>query len=121
MFPPQLRSIVLALSLASVAAFQPAVGRAARAVGLQGTSSNGFDLSNGVPVYDKSKMATKADLEKLAAELNPVVKFWDPLNLAEAEFWGGEQSRARGSLVGRGREAERGLGMHDSNALKERR
>ena len=31
---------------------------------------------------------TKADLETLAAELNPIVKFFDPLNLAEAEFWG---------------------------------
>ena len=32
------------------------------------------------------------DLDKLAVELNPAVKFWDPLNLAEAEFW--EESNA---------------------------
>lgn len=32
--------------------------------------------------------ATKADLEKLAGECNPVVKFFDPLNLAEADFYG---------------------------------
>jgi len=31
---------------------------------------------------------SKADLEALAGELNPIVKFYDPLNLAEAEFWG---------------------------------
>ena len=31
---------------------------------------------------------SKADLEALAGELNPFVKFYDPLNLAEAEFWG---------------------------------
>ena len=31
---------------------------------------------------------SKADLEALAGELNPLVKFYDPLNLAEAEFWG---------------------------------
>ena len=35
---------------------------------------------------------TLADLDKLAVELNPAVKFWDPLNLAEAEFW--EESNA---------------------------
>ena len=32
--------------------------------------------------------ATKADLEKLAGECNPVVKFFDPLNLAEGDFYG---------------------------------
>lgn len=31
---------------------------------------------------------TKADLEVLAKKLNPVLGFYDPLNLAEAEFWG---------------------------------
>mmetsp|Transcript_50233 Transcript_50233/g.99251 ORF Transcript_50233/g.99251 Transcript_50233/m.99251 type:complete len:269 (-) Transcript_50233:201-1007(-) len=31
---------------------------------------------------------TKADLEALAVELNPVVGFYDPLNLAENDFWG---------------------------------
>jgi len=32
-------------------------------------------------------METKADLEVLAGELNPLVKFYDPLSLADAEFW----------------------------------
>jgi len=31
---------------------------------------------------------TKADLETLAADLNPIVKFWDPLNLADAGLYG---------------------------------
>jgi hypothetical protein len=30
---------------------------------------------------------TKADLEALAVELNPILGFYDPLNLAEGEFW----------------------------------
>jgi hypothetical protein len=32
-------------------------------------------------------METQADLETLAKELNPVVGFYDPLNLSEGEFW----------------------------------
>jgi len=31
---------------------------------------------------------TKADLEVIAKKLNPVVGFYDPLNLADADFWG---------------------------------
>ena len=32
--------------------------------------------------------ATKADLEAIAEKANPVVKFYDPLNLAEQDFYG---------------------------------
>lgn len=32
--------------------------------------------------------ASKADLESMAEKLNPIVKFYDPLNLADANFWG---------------------------------
>ena len=32
--------------------------------------------------------ATKADLTAIAEKANPVVKYYDPLNLAEADFWG---------------------------------
>mmetsp|Transcript_26802 Transcript_26802/g.38306 ORF Transcript_26802/g.38306 Transcript_26802/m.38306 type:complete len:253 (-) Transcript_26802:195-953(-) len=41
---------------------------------------------------------TKADLEVLAAKANPVVKFFDPLNLAEAEFWGTSNEATIGFL-----------------------
>lgn len=41
---------------------------------------------------------SKGDLEALAGELNPVVKFYDPLNLAEAEFWGTTNEETIGFL-----------------------
>jgi hypothetical protein len=41
---------------------------------------------------------SKADLEALAGELNPIVKFYDPLNLAEAEFWGTSNEETIGFL-----------------------
>ena len=67
---------VLASTIAAAAAFAPAqTGRAATAV-----------------------CETKADLEVLAKKLNPIVGFYDPLNLAEAEFWGQSNEAAIGFL-----------------------
>lgn len=41
---------------------------------------------------------SKADLEAMAKKLNPIVGFWDPLNLAEAEFWGTSNEATIGFL-----------------------
>ena len=41
---------------------------------------------------------SKADLEVMAKKLNPVVGFFDPLNLAEAEFWGNSNEATIGFL-----------------------
>jgi hypothetical protein len=41
---------------------------------------------------------SKADLETLAKELNPIVGFYDPLNLAEENFWEGTSEETIGFL-----------------------
>lgn len=43
-------------------------------------------------------MESKADLSNLAKKLNPVVGYWDPLKLAEAEFWECTNSETVGFL-----------------------
>lgn len=43
-------------------------------------------------------METVADLEKLATKLNPAIGFYDPMNLAEADFWGQGQEATIGFL-----------------------
>jgi hypothetical protein len=59
---------ILATLAASAAAFAPAQ------VGKVATTSQ---LSE-----------TKADLEALATKANPTIKYYDPLNLADQDFWG---------------------------------
>ncbi|KAH8061712.1 chlorophyll A-B binding protein [Aureococcus anophagefferens] len=41
---------------------------------------------------------TKADLEAMAKELNPIVGFYDPLGLSSASFWGKSEAETIGFL-----------------------
>lgn len=50
-------------------------------------------LNKGSSVVETELHESKADLVALSKELNPVVNYFDPLNLAEADFWGqGEEA-----------------------------
>jgi hypothetical protein len=68
--PPTMKTAILASVVASAAAFAPSSSSTAR-------SSSSTAVSE-----------SKADLESMAVKLNPAVKFYDPLNLAEQDFWG---------------------------------
>lgn len=72
-----MKCAVLASLVGAAAAFAPAQSGARSSVAVQ---------------------ETKADLESLAKDLNPLVGFWDPLNLAEAEFWGQSNEATIGFL-----------------------
>ena len=72
-----MKSAILLSLLASASAFAPAPTNSRASVAVQ---------------------ESKADLEALAADLNPIVKFYDPLNLAEAEFWGTTNEETIGFL-----------------------
>jgi hypothetical protein len=72
-----MKTAVLATLVASAVAFAPASKPARASVAVQ---------------------ETKADLEAMAKKLNPIVGFWDPLNLAEAEFWGASNEATIGFL-----------------------
>merc|ERR1719384_1676256 len=62
---------------------------AASVLGLLATASAFIPSSLKTPgVCNTELCESKADLEALSKQLNPVVGFFDPLNLAEADFWG---------------------------------
>ena len=88
--------LVLALCLTSASAFvAPAAQRA-------GVSLGAEEEAAPAPAPAPVAAAAAVDLEAMAAELNPVVKFWDPLGLAEKDFW----SQGNAATVGFLRQAE---------------
>merc|ERR1719276_66853 len=69
----------------------------ATALALSVGSSAAFVAPNG-KVSTSQLHETKADLESLAKGLNPIVGYWDPLQLTESGFWGLDESGTVGWL-----------------------
>lgn len=93
---------MLALGLVSAAsAFAPASSTTRSSMKLHESVATEPEEAKASPAAG-SGYETKADLEALAERLNPVLGFYDPLNLAEGEFW--EQSNE--STIGFLRHAE---------------
>ena len=72
-----MKLVTAALLAGSAAAFAPATNNGRPSVAVQ---------------------ESKADLETLAKKLNPVVGFFDPLGLADDEFWGESKEATIGFL-----------------------
>jgi len=88
-------SAILALTLASAAsAFMPASSTPRATVAVREAAAEPEPVaSSSADGYE-----TVADLEALAKKLNPIVGFYDPLNLSEAEFWGQTNEQTIGFL-----------------------
>ena len=72
-----MKLVTAALLAGSAAAFAPATNNGRPSVAVQ---------------------ETKADLETLAKKLNPVLGYFDPLGLADDEFWGESKEATIGFL-----------------------
>jgi len=79
---PQRRRIMLAVSSLAATSWAPA------AAPMRATPMRSSSVT----------METKEDLVALAKDLNPVVGYWDPLKLADQEFWGQSQEATIGFL-----------------------
>lgn len=64
---------------------------------MAGTVSAFTNSNNGVST-STDLHESKADLEALGAQLNPIVKYWDPLGVVDAGYWGFNQERTIGWL-----------------------
>jgi hypothetical protein len=92
--PPQGWSPLALLAVGAIAGAVGALaveGRRAPSVIMQEGESSSLTIRG-----DKDE--TLADLEVLSKGLNPLVGFWDPLNLGEGEFWGQSNEATIGFL-----------------------
>lgn len=69
-----MKLLLSALTAATAAAFTP-------------SSFNGAAVTQRVATKSSMSMETTEDLAVLAKKLNPVLGFYDPLNLSEQSFW----------------------------------
>ena len=68
------------------------------ALALALTASQAFAFAPSASTPARSALSANADLEELAVKLNPIVKFYDPLDLASAEFWSDSNEATVGFL-----------------------
>merc|ERR1719199_485812 len=61
-------------------------------------TASAFTAGPSAPLRSSALKAGKADLESLAKDLNPIVKFYDPLSLSDQEFWGDSNDATIGFL-----------------------
>ena len=58
-------------------------------------ASERTEISSPIPFLNGG---AQADLQEMAGKLNPLVKFWDPLGLVDAGYWGFSQEGTIGWL-----------------------
>ena len=80
-----MKVLLSALMAASAAAFTP-------------SSFNGAAVTQRVASKSSLSMETTDDLEVLAKKLNPLVGFYDPLDLSGQNFWGTSSEATIGFL-----------------------
>jgi len=77
---------ILSTFLAGASAFAPASPAAIKTALFEGTDD--VETPVAAPAAAAAASTTTADLEALAKKCNPTIGFYDPLALAEKDFWG---------------------------------